>query len=60
MENVNFVTWTSVLTWFDLSQVNAINEVSVILRSRLLQGQIVSLTFLGGGALTERHFSFVF
>ena len=36
--NTNFATWTSVLTWFDLSEVKFINEVKVIPRS-LSQGQ---------------------
>ena len=30
MGNVNFATWMSVLTWFDLSEVKVINEVKII------------------------------
>ena len=30
MENVNFTTKMSFLTWFDLSEVKVINEVKVI------------------------------
>ena len=40
MENAIFATWTSVLTWFDLSEVKVINEVKVILRS-LGQGHLM-------------------
>ena len=38
MENVNFATWMSVLTWFNLSEVKVINKVKVF------QGQIVSVS----------------
>ena len=47
------------LTWFDLSEVKVINKVKVTLRSRLFQGQIVSvwlsISKRGGGPSTERH-----
>ena len=37
MEDANFATWTSVLTWFDLSQVKVKNEV------KLTQGHSVKV-----------------
>ena len=43
MENVKFATWMPVLTWFDLSETKVINEVKVTPRSRLFQGQMVSV-----------------
>ena len=43
LENVNFATWTSVLTWFDLSEVKVINEVKsykvIESRSRSFHGK---------------------
>ena len=43
MENVNLATWMSVLNWFNLSEVKVKNKVKVTPRSRLFQGQIVSV-----------------
>ena len=44
MENINFATWMSVLTWFNLSEVKVIYMVKVTLRSRLFHGHIVSVS----------------
>ena len=43
MKNVNLATWMSVLTWFNLSEVEVINKVNVTPKSRLFQDQIVSV-----------------
>ena len=40
MESVNFASWMSVLTWFNMSKFKVINKVTP--RSRLFQGQIIS------------------